>query len=364
MTGKSVDKPLLRVLAGESRNRSADLADAAGRPISSGIPGNSREGRKFPRSLLQSKTCGGDNVAADPALRIRCGDSFFRYSGGAACARPACGALSKAKDRGSMRFNDPSALKMLRPEIDHAQLAPVYEAIARAKQRLPPAVALLGFCGAPWTVATYMIAGCGTADQLPARLFAYRHPEAFAKLIDLLVEASASYLIRQFEAGVDAVADFRHLGGSSARPMNSADGASSRAPDCRGGAQGDPGRQDHRLSARRGERARTLSRRGRRRCDRARLDGGAWLRARSDSTACGRSRAISIRLRSWSEARRLIARSTRSSKRLRAARSSSISATAFCRRRRSLMSNGWSRACAARRRVDELVEAEKAGARG
>jgi uroporphyrinogen decarboxylase len=53
-----------------------------------------------------------------------------------------------------------------------------------------------------------MIAGAGTVDQLPARLFAYRFPEAFAKLIDLLVEASSSYLIRQFAAGVDAVQIF------------------------------------------------------------------------------------------------------------------------------------------------------------
>jgi uroporphyrinogen decarboxylase len=73
---------------------------------------------------------------------------------------------------------------------------------------LPADVALLGFCGAPWTLATYMIAGCGTANQVPARLFAYRHPQAFADLIDLLVEVSASYLIRQLEAGADAVQIF------------------------------------------------------------------------------------------------------------------------------------------------------------
>ena len=73
---------------------------------------------------------------------------------------------------------------------------------------LTRAVALLGFCSGPWTVATYMIAGCGTADQVPARSFAYRHPDAFTTLIDLLVEASASYLIRQFEVGVDAVQIF------------------------------------------------------------------------------------------------------------------------------------------------------------
>lgn len=105
-------------------------------------------------------------------------------------------------------LNEPSALKRLRDDLDQTVLSPIYETIARVKNELCPGVALLGFCGAPWTVATYMIAGCGTADQLPARLFAYRHAEAFADLIARLVEASAAYLIRQFEAGVDAVQIF------------------------------------------------------------------------------------------------------------------------------------------------------------
>jgi uroporphyrinogen decarboxylase len=105
-------------------------------------------------------------------------------------------------------LKEPAALDGLNREIDQAELEPVYEAIARVKQELPPAVALLGFCGAPWTLATYMIAGSGTVDQRPARLFAYEFPDAFAKLIDVLVEASASYLIRQFAAGVDAVQIF------------------------------------------------------------------------------------------------------------------------------------------------------------
>ena len=87
-------------------------------------------------------------------------------------------------------------------------LAPVYEAIRQVKASLAPNVALLGFCGAPWTVASYMIAGHGTPDQEPARLFAYRDPEAFAGLIDKLVDASASYLVRQLQAGVDAVQIF------------------------------------------------------------------------------------------------------------------------------------------------------------
>jgi len=103
---------------------------------------------------------------------------------------------------------EPSMLKVLRSEVDQGRLQPIYEAIALVKQSLPAEVALLGFCGAPWTLATYMIAGAGTTDQQPARLFAYRYPEAFSQLMDLLIEASASYLVRQFAAGVDAVQIF------------------------------------------------------------------------------------------------------------------------------------------------------------
>jgi uroporphyrinogen decarboxylase len=73
---------------------------------------------------------------------------------------------------------------------------------------LPPEVALIGFCGAPFTVATYMIAGQGTSDQAPARLMAYRDPQAFAALIDRLTDASIAYLLRQIEAGAEAVQIF------------------------------------------------------------------------------------------------------------------------------------------------------------
>jgi len=96
----------------------------------------------------------------------------------------------------------------LKAQIDQAALAPVYEAIQRVKADLASEVALLGFCGAPWTVASYMIAGRGTPDQEPARLFAYANPDVFAALVDKLAEASADYLIEQFRAGVDAVQIF------------------------------------------------------------------------------------------------------------------------------------------------------------
>jgi uroporphyrinogen decarboxylase len=103
---------------------------------------------------------------------------------------------------------EPSALSRLRLEVDQAKLGLVYETIGRVKDKLPREIALLGFCGAPWTVATYMIAGYGTPDQFPARQFAYQHADALMRLIDILVEASTDYLLRQFEAGVDAIQIF------------------------------------------------------------------------------------------------------------------------------------------------------------
>ncbi|MBX9825988.1 MAG: uroporphyrinogen decarboxylase [Xanthobacteraceae bacterium] len=105
-------------------------------------------------------------------------------------------------------LDEPAAVERLQPAIDDNKLAPVYEAIGLVKPELPPNVTFLGFCGAPWTVATYMVVGHGTPDQAPARLFAYRHPEAFGRLIDILADASAKYLVRQLQAGVDAVQIF------------------------------------------------------------------------------------------------------------------------------------------------------------
>jgi uroporphyrinogen decarboxylase len=105
-------------------------------------------------------------------------------------------------------ITDRRDFERLASEVDHDVLAPVYETITIVKERLDPDVTLLGFCGAPWTVASYMIAGHGTPDQAPARLFAYRDRAAFGVLIDVLVDASAAYLIRQLQAGADAVQIF------------------------------------------------------------------------------------------------------------------------------------------------------------
>ena len=87
--------------------------------------------------------------------------------------------------------------------LDH--LAPVLETVRRLRAALPPEKTLIGFCGAPWTVATYMLNGRGSPDQWTARRFALEHPEAFARLMDILVETSVDYLAAQLEAGADVV---------------------------------------------------------------------------------------------------------------------------------------------------------------
>ena len=88
------------------------------------------------------------------------------------------------------------------------RLEPVFETIQRIKADLPEEVALIGFSGAPWTVATYMVEGRGSRDFANIKGWAYRDPEGFASLIDILVEGTADYLSAQVEAGVDALQIF------------------------------------------------------------------------------------------------------------------------------------------------------------
>jgi uroporphyrinogen decarboxylase len=105
-------------------------------------------------------------------------------------------------------LDTPDKVETLARQADFARLEPVYEALRRVRRELDQKNALIGFCGAPWTVATYMVAGQGTPDQGPARMMAYRHPEAFSKIIDVLVENSIRYLLGQLEAGADVLQIF------------------------------------------------------------------------------------------------------------------------------------------------------------
>ena len=103
-------------------------------------------------------------------------------------------------------LDEDSILRMA--PVDLKRLDPVFEAIGLIAAALPAETAFIGFCGAPWTVASYMIAGEGSRDLAAVRLFAFRHPRAFAQLIDVLTDASIEYLVAQAKAGVEAVQIF------------------------------------------------------------------------------------------------------------------------------------------------------------
>ena len=105
-------------------------------------------------------------------------------------------------------LRDATALADVRETIEHGVVARVYETVSKVKALLDDRTALIGFCGAPWTVATYMVAGEATPDQGPARHFAYRDPENFTRLIDVLVQASIDYLVGQLKAGAEVVQIF------------------------------------------------------------------------------------------------------------------------------------------------------------
>lgn len=105
-------------------------------------------------------------------------------------------------------LDTPDKVATLARHADMTKLEPVFEALRRVRAELAPQVALIGFCGAPWTVATYMVAGQGTPDQSPARMMAYNTPDAFQRIIDTLVESSIEYLLGQLKAGADALQIF------------------------------------------------------------------------------------------------------------------------------------------------------------
>lgn len=95
-----------------------------------------------------------------------------------------------------------------------AHLEPVFETVRRLRAELPPETTLLGFCGAPWTVASYMIGGRGTPDLAPARALAEADTALVDALIDRLVTVQTAYLIRQLKAGADAVQIFESHAGT------------------------------------------------------------------------------------------------------------------------------------------------------
>lgn len=96
-------------------------------------------------------------------------------------------------------------LRRVPVETAAQRLSPVYETVGRVRSKLSSSKTLIGFCGAPWTVALYAIEGRGGTDKSTARIWAYQHAEALDQLLDDLIEVSAHYLASQAEAGADAL---------------------------------------------------------------------------------------------------------------------------------------------------------------
>lgn len=96
----------------------------------------------------------------------------------------------------------------------HETLAPIYQTLRILSRELPTDTTLIGFAGAPWTVATYMVAGRGTRDQGPAHAFKQADRVTFSRLIDQITDATIEYLSAQIEAGAEVVKLFDSWAGS------------------------------------------------------------------------------------------------------------------------------------------------------
>ncbi len=111
-------------------------------------------------------------------------------------------------------IRDGSALAKLNTDQLESRLTPVYEALSKVSGELDDKTALIGFAGAPWTVATYMVEGGGSKDFSNVKKMAYGQPELFSTMIDLLVESTAHYLIKQIEAGAETLQIFDSWAGA------------------------------------------------------------------------------------------------------------------------------------------------------
>lgn len=204
-------KPLLRVLAGERLDPPpAWLMRQAGRYLS-----EYREVRAQAGSFLD--LCYNPELAAEVTLQPirRFGfDAAILFSDILVVPHALGQKLWFAEGEGPRL--EPRMVETPLSELTPApeRLQPVLETVRKVKAALPPEVTFIGFAGAPWTVATYMVEGRGSRDQATARSMAYREPERFQQLIDAIVEQTISYLLGQIETGVEVVQIFDSWSGT------------------------------------------------------------------------------------------------------------------------------------------------------
>ncbi|MGK9233013.1 uroporphyrinogen decarboxylase [Inquilinus limosus] len=197
-------KPFLRTLAGETLARPPVwLMRQAGRYLPEYRAARARAG-----SFLD--LCYNPELAAEVTLQPirRYGfDAAILFSDILVVPHALGQALDYVEGEGPKLepVTEAAAVGRLSADRLHEVLGPVYETVGRVAAALPPETALIGFAGSPWTVATYMVEGGGSKEYAAVKRLAYGEPETFARLIDLLVEATSAYLLRQIEAGAEAV---------------------------------------------------------------------------------------------------------------------------------------------------------------
>jgi uroporphyrinogen decarboxylase len=217
MVTKSADKPLIRALKGETvKSPPIWLMRQAGRYLP-----EYRQVRARAGSFLD--LCYNPKLATEVTLQPirRFGfDAAILFSDILVVADALGQKVGFEEGRGPVleALKDGKDLARLSLDKFHDRLAPVYETVGRIRQELPPETALIGFAGAPWTVASYMIEGGSSRDFATAKSWMYGRVTDFAALIALLVEATSQYLIRQVEAGAEILQLFDSWAGALSHP--------------------------------------------------------------------------------------------------------------------------------------------------
>jgi uroporphyrinogen decarboxylase len=212
---KSADKPLIRALKGEGLHRPPIwLMRQAGRYLP-----EYREVRARAGSFLD--LCYNPALATEVTMQPirRFGfDAAILFSDILVVADALGQKVGFEEGRGPVLepLRDGGDLARLNLDRFHERLGPVYETVGRIKEALPAETALIGFAGAPWTVASYMIEGGSSRDFAKAKSWMYGRQPDFAALIGLLVDATSDYLIRQGDAGAEALQLFDSWAGALA----------------------------------------------------------------------------------------------------------------------------------------------------
>lgn len=199
LTARPSDKPVLRALAGETLDRPPWwLMRQAGRYLPEYRAVREKAGDFVTLCLTPDLAA---DVTLQPIRRFGM-DAAILFSDILLVPR-ALGQRLSFDDAGPKleRVSNVAALHML----DKAMLTPVAEAARRVRVKLPEATTLIGFAGAPWTVATYMVEGGTSRDFQRAKSWAYRDPAGFAALIERIAEATIDFLALQIEGGVEAI---------------------------------------------------------------------------------------------------------------------------------------------------------------